>query len=159
MMNVPIGACAMIIAGALLLPGKATANEFDAVLADVEGATHVHHVYIPMMSLVSGCAWMYTRGGVRGLHVADLENTGEKISQADFKKLMETRLSEGWTRMVMDQNFANDELTMIYTRPVGKRMEMMVASREHDEITLVNLKIDPKQLADFVNRQEHGHRF
>ncbi len=138
--------CAMILAGLLLLPTHAVANEFDAAVADLENAAHVRHTHIPLMGLVSFGARIYTHGSVHGLHVADLENVGDNLSQERFRLLMEARFSDGWSRMIQEQDFESHELTLIYTRPAGKQMEMMIASLEPNEISLVNLKVDPKAM-------------
>lgn len=158
MTSLPIGACAMIVAGALLLPSHAGATEFDGMVADLEGATHVHHTHIPLMGLVGFCARMYTHGGVRGLHVATLENVGDKLPQERFGELMASRFGEGWLRMISEQDFDSHEFTLIYTRPAGKQMEMMIASLEQNEIALVSMKLDPKSLQEFVRHsREHHH--
>jgi hypothetical protein len=148
----------MLLAGALLLPSQLAASEFDAAVTDLENAAHVHHMHIPMMGLVSGCAWVYTRGAVRGLHVANFEHIGESLPQERFRELMESRFSNGWSRLVKEQNFESHELTLIYTRPAGKRMEITIASLEGDEVSLVDLKVDAEAMARWVNHpREHRH--
>jgi hypothetical protein len=159
-MNPLYSGCAMILAGGLLLQTHAATNEFDAAVADVENAAHVHRTYIPtpLLGLVSFGARIYTHGSVHGLHVAELENVGDKLSQERFGELMEARFGDGWSRMIRQQDFESHELTLIYTRPAGEQMEMMVASLERNEISLVNVKVNPKEMQQWLNdRRGHGH--
>src|ERR1700722_12271206 len=92
-------ACTISLAAMLLSPVCARANDFDAAVADLENATHVRRTHIPLMGLISACGWMYTRGSVNGLHIANLENTGGALSQAHFRQMMQSRFGAGWTRM------------------------------------------------------------
>lgn len=149
--------CALSLAGMLLLlPVCARASDFDSAVADLESATHVRRTHIPLMGLVSAAGWMYTRGSVNGLRVANLEDIGGRLSQEQFRKLMESHFRTGWSRMVATREFDTGEVTLIYTRPAGEKMEMMIASLERDEVSLVNMKVDGKKLSEWVNRPS-GH--
>jgi len=152
MRGVAAKACALSLAGMLLLPVCARASDFDSAVADLERATHVRRTYIPLMGLISACGWMYTHGSVGGLHIANLENIGDGLTQEQFRQMMESRFRVGWTRMILTRDFHTGELTLIYTRPAGDRMEMMIASLERDEVSLVNMKVDGKRLSEWVNR-------
>ena len=144
-------ACVLSLAGKLLLPVCARASDFDSAVSDLESATHVRRTYIPLMGLISACGWMYTHGSVGGLHVANLENIGDRLTQEQFRQMMESRFRVGWSRMILTRDFDTGEETLIYTRPSGDKMEMMIASLERDEVSLVNMKVDGKKMSEWVN--------
>ena len=124
---------AAVMAPAILLAASGSEQGFDAVVHEIESRYHTHATRIPFMSLISGIAGISTHGGVRRLHVAEIENLEGPVNGAELNALVEQRVGAGWQRIIRetkrgggDGQSQASQVSLIYARPEGDHFEMLV---------------------------------
>ncbi len=122
---------------------------FDALVKGLSARYAVHPKTIPMMWMVSLCARGATRGGVRGLRVAEFENFGGNGDAAGFDETVRSSLGEDWSRMVRDWKEDGDE-SLVYVRAGNNRVDMIVVDLGRGGLDLVRMTMDPDQLAKWT---------
>jgi len=97
---------------------------------------------------------------VHNLHVAEFENfRGDDDSPVDGGEclaLVEQRAGGGWSRMIRETSRSGEEQTLIYIRPEGKQVGMLVVDLEHRELNVVEISVNPDQLLKEA-RERSGH--
>jgi hypothetical protein len=150
------GLVAVMTPAILLAAGRLGGGEgFDAVVRGIETRYHVHATRIPFMGLISAVAGASTHGGVRGLHVAEIENFSSPVDGAELNALIEQRVGQGWERIVRETSRDGAEQTLIYAKPDGERMAMLIVDLDHQEMDVVQVSADPDRLNDEISRHRH----
>ena len=129
---------------------------FDAVVHGIESRYHVHATRIPFMGLISGIAGISTHGGVRGLHVAEIEHLEGPVDGAELNALVEQYAGAGWQRIIRETSRSGDEQSLIYVRPDGDRLKMLVVDLDNHEMNVVQMSMNPDRLADEMSNHHHG---
>jgi hypothetical protein len=128
---------------------------FDAVVHGIESRYHAHANRIPFMMLISGVAGIATHGGVRGLHVAEIENLTTPVDGAELNALVEQHVGKGWERIIRETSNDGEDQSLIYVKPDGDRMNMLVVDLDHHEMNVVQISIDPNRLDDDIKQYSH----
>jgi hypothetical protein len=152
---IPIGFVALLVPVAVLAGGGE--GGFDGVVRSIESRYHVRATKIPFMGLMSLVANKSTHGGVRNLHVAEIESFQEKIDGEELNRMVEEKLGEGWERIIRDTSRHGAEQTLIFTRSEGERMGVFVVDKDGNEMNVVQMSIDPKHLDDDIQQYSHHH--
>jgi hypothetical protein len=153
----------LLLAPSLLAgTGCSAANhDVDAVVSGVEQRYSTSPQHVPMMGLISFCARMYTRGGVKEMHIAEFEHL-QHADPVELFSLVQSRLGGEWKPIVKEQSRAkgNDEagLSAVFARPSGRSMQLLVADYENGELELVRMGIDGATLSRWINEHEHNRR-
>lgn len=151
-------AAALLLALVAILPLHAWLNAnqgFNAAVSAVEQQYHSQPQSIPLQWFASLCATVSTGGGVRGLRIADFDHLNGVTTPDDLAALLSTHLSPAWHRMVLSRDSPQD-FSLIYVRPDGNAMRMLVASYDHGELDLVRMDLNGKRLAHFVQNPTHS---
>ena len=143
---------AAIIAGS---PAWASDFNFNRLVSNIENRYQIRHQHIPLIGLVSFCAHIATHGGVRGLHLADFENTESRIPTDDFDSFVQGQIGETWNVIVRTHEKATNEDTVIYARTDGSRFVLLIADLENGELSLVKVGVDANRLPKWLNEHEH----
>jgi hypothetical protein len=157
----------LIISAALTLaaisaPQSASGRdkEFGVLVHYVESHYHVHRQYRFLLSFASLAVKIAHPEGVKGMKLALWEN--EKIqanSDADdFPDVVKAGLAEGWQPMVRVWSRRNGERTVIFAKPDGKDMKLLVATVDREEAVVVQVKIDPDKLSGYIDEWSHEGR-
>ena len=133
---------AAVMTPMILLAAGGGGGGFDAVVHGIESRYGVHATRIPFMGLVSGIAGIATHGGVRGLHVAEIEHFDGPVDGAELNALVEERVGKGWQRMIRDTSKSGEE-TLIYVKPDGNRMGLLVVDLDRSEERRVGKECRP----------------
>ncbi len=140
---------------------SAATHDFDSVVRGVEHRYSAHAHRVPLMGLIGLCARVYTHGGVEGMHIAEIENLDRADSQELFS-LVQTRLGPEWQPIVTDRSQRNQSgsagLSVIFARPDGRMMQLLIADYENGELNLVRMGVDGARLSSWINEHEHGSR-
>lgn len=165
MILVPVAIAAIMTPAILLAASGSAVREqgFDAIVRTVELRYHARATKIPFMGLVSGIAGIATKGGVHGLHVAEFEHFraegAEDFDGAEFNDLVEKHVGPGWQRMIRETSREHDgkhgDQTLIYVRPDGKDVAMLVVDLDNNDLDIVQLTMNPDHLMDEVNQHRH----
>lgn len=153
-------AAALLLGILLLAPLHAWLDSnhgFNAAVAAVEQQYHPRQQQIPFQWFVSLCATISTGGGVRNLRTAEFNHLNGVTSPNALAALLSSHLSPAWHRMVLSRDDAFD-FSLIYVRPNGNAMRMLVASYDHGELDLVRMDLNGQRLAHFVNNPTHSAR-
>ena len=109
------------------------------------------------MALISGIAGLSTHGGVRGLHVATIENLEGPVDGAELNALVEQRVGRGWQRMIRETSRKGSDQTLIYVKPDGDRMGLLVVDLDGHEMDVVQVSVDPDHIDDDMGHFRHPH--
>jgi hypothetical protein len=145
----------MALLSTMLTPSVLAANsEFDALVSGIERRYQVHHEHIPLLGVVSFCAWVYTRGGVKGFRVADFEDAGGRISGGDIDSFVQEKLGTSWNVILRSHERKSRNDTIIYARSAGDKFLMLIAEVDNDELSLVRVSVNANRLSKWINDQE-----
>ena len=142
---------------------RAAEHDFNSVVSGVEQRYQVHAQRVPMMGMVSFIARVATHGGVKGMRIAEFDNLKEtgsgSFDQENLFSLVSSRLDAGWKPFVTERSNHGDDQTVIFVRPVGESMRMLIAEYEHGELNIVRLEMNGSQLSRWMKDPEgHAHR-
>ena len=165
MILVPVAIAGIMTPAFLLAAGGVNKGQgFDAIVRTIELRYHSRATKIPFMGLISGIAGISTHGGVHGLHVAEFEHfradDAEDFDGAEFNDLIEKHVGPGWQRMIRETSRGHDkdgDQTLIYVRPDGKDVAMLVVDSDGNHVDVVQLTMNPDHLMDEVNEHRHHH--
>lgn len=147
---------ALVIPVAVLAGGGATG--FDGVVSSIESRYHAHAMRIPFLGLISVFARKATREGVGNLHVANFENFPTDVDGTDLQQLVQEKIGPGWEQIVRETSRRNGgEQSLIYMRPKGERMGLFMVDKDHGELDVVQVSVDPDHLDEQIGHYSH-HR-
>ncbi len=112
--------------------------------------------HIPMQWLMSGVAGLYTHGGVSRMRIAEIDHLPSRIDGADLEAMATAKMGAGWQRIVRETSREANEQSLIYMKPEGTRLAMMVVDFDNGEMDIVQLAIQPDQLSRQIRRWERG---
>lgn len=150
----------LIILGFFALAENLRADDFGRIVRHIEAEYHVHRNYRFLMSF-AGVAVKCTRvGGVKAFKMAIFEDQHLSGTEMDDRldELVERASSSGWQPMVKSFSRGSGERTYIYAKAEGNDMKLLLVSVEADEAVVMQVKIDPKKLSDFINKHEYHER-
>ena len=152
--TVPLVAIVVLVPTAVVLAATGEGS-FDGVVDSIESQYQVHATRIPLMGLVSLVAGVATHDGVRGVHVAEFEHFTAAVDGQELKLMVEKKLGPGWELMVRETSRKGAEQTLIYCRPEGKRMGLFIIDKDHNEMDVVQVSVDPDHLNESIARYDH----
>ena len=154
--TIPFVAILIMVPAAAVLAATGVGS-FDGVVGSIESQYHVRATRIPFMALISLVAGTATHDGVRGLHVAEFEHFTEPVDGQQLKQMVDKKLGPGWELMVRETSRNGGEQTLIYCHPEGNRMGLFVVDRNHNEMDVVQVSVDPDHLNEHIGKYDHTH--
>lgn len=152
---IPIGLIALLVPVAVL--AGSGESGFDGVVHSIESRYHVHATHIPFLGLASFVSRRATHGGVGNLHVAEIESFNEPVDGDELNQLVEEKLGSGWERIIRATSRKGNEQTLIFIHPEGDRMGLFVVDKDHNEMDVVQVSVDPKHIDDDIGHYRHHH--
>jgi hypothetical protein len=153
------------LAATLLLAGSQPASakdDFGKIVQHIETNYHVHRQYRWAMGLAGFTVKFWHIGGVKNFKGAIFENQQFVNTSLDtrFDEVVREAMESGWQPVVQTYDRRGGEHTYIYAQDLGKDMKVLVVNLEPTEAVVLQVKVDPKKLSDFVNEASagHGHR-
>lgn len=144
-----------------LRPETVYADDFGRIVHHIESSYHVHRNYRFLM----GCAGLLVRfwhvGGVKSMKMAIFED--QHLNGTDTDKELDdivTRASKAdWRPMVRSVSRHTGEHVYIYSQDAGKDLKLLVVNVEPNEAEVIQVKLDPKRLEEFIaeNTHHNGH--
>ena len=128
---------------------------FDGIVQSLESRYHVHATRIPFIGLISAVAHRSTSGGVSNMHVAEFEDFNAQMDGEELNRMVESKLGEGWERVIRETSRQGGSQTLIFMHPEGSRMGMFVLDADGHELDVVQLSVDPSHLAESVAKYDH----
>lgn len=140
--------------------GCASGHDFDRMVSAIERHYAVHAQRVPMMGFVNFCAWAASRGGVKGMHIAEFDHLTLGKSD-DLSRLMREKLGDRWQPFVTERE-AGGQQDVIYVQPHGNSMRMFIADYNGNELDLVRLELDGERLQEWMRnpaQSAHSHNY
>jgi hypothetical protein len=130
---------------------------FNGVVRTIETRYHVHATRIPFIGLISFVSRKATNGGVSNLHVAEFEHFSPTMDGEELNQLVETKLGEGWERIIRETSRNGTSQTLIFIHPEGARMGLFVLDADGRDLNVVQVSVDPDHLSESIGHYDH-HR-
>lgn len=124
-------------------------HDFNSVVSAVEHRYSVHPQNVPFLWLANMGAGVVTRGGVRGMHIAEFDHIRPIDNTAELADLVTGSLGPSWQRVVLDREKGGN-LDLIFVQPQQKSMRMLIASYDHDELDVIRMEVNGDKLREFI---------
>jgi hypothetical protein len=111
---------------------------FDDIVRAISDEFQIRPVHIPFFGLVNFTVAVAHPAGVKHLHLAIFEDVD--LNGRDLGKVMNSA-APGWLPFVRSRD--RHETALIYAKEERRDFQLLVASLESGELTLVELKLDP----------------
>ncbi len=149
-------ACGMVY---LMLCSAAQAEdrEFGLLVKEIETRYHAKRTHIPMFGLMKPMVKMSGRVGSKTLDMAIFENQdffSSGPSETEFDSRVQQILRTNWQPMVRVHSRKDGERVDIYVKTVGKDLSVMLLTRERNEAVLLQAKLDPGKLREWLENPE-----
>jgi len=152
---IPICTVALLIPVVVLAGGGQ--GGFDGVVNTLESRYHAHATRIPFLGLISLISRKATHEVVGGLHVAEFDDFSADVDGNELNQIVEEKLGSGWDRIIRETNHHGGEQTLIFIHPEGQRMGLFILDKDHNEMDVVQVSVDPNHLDDDIGHYRH-HR-
>ncbi|MGC2162988.1 MAG: hypothetical protein WA634_13820 [Silvibacterium sp.] len=153
-----IGVAALVVPPIVFAPLHAASNhDFGGVVSAVEQHYSVHAQRMPMMGFISFCAHVTTNGGVKGMRIAEFDHFAPAESPAVLEKLVSDTLGSEWQPFVTERE-AGGELSLIFVRPEGSDMRMLIADYDHGELDIVRMELNADRIQHWMQDPENSAR-
>jgi hypothetical protein len=153
----------MVLAG-LTLPAQAAADDdFGRIVHHIEANYHVHRQHRWVMGLAGFTVKFWHIAGVKSLKGAIFENQPfvNVASDTRFDEVVRAAMDSGWQPLIQSWDRHSGERTYIYAQEVsskkGTDMKLLLVSLESNEAVVLQVKVDPKKLDEFIEETSAGH--
>jgi hypothetical protein len=149
--------CIVALAIPVAVLAGGSASGFNGVVDSIESRYHAHATRIPFLGLISLVSRKSTHDGVANLHVAEFDDFSEDIDGSELNQIVEDKLGSGWERIIRETNRHGSEQTLVFIHPEGQRMGLFVVDKDHSELDVVQVSVDPSHLDEDIGHYSHYH--
>jgi hypothetical protein len=141
-------------------PARARDKEFGLLVHYVESHYHVHRQYRFLLGFASLAVNIVRPYGVKGMKLALWENGKITASKddMDFPAVVKAGLAQGWQPMVRVWSRRDGERTVIFAKPEGKDVKLLVATVDAEDAVVVQVKINPEKLSRSIDEWSRNNR-
>ena len=138
-------------------------DDFGRMVHHIEATYHVHRSH----RFLLGCAGFVVKfwhvGGVKSLKLAAFEDQQFTVHQDDGKidEIARHAIENGWQPVVQSFSHRSGEHNYVLARTEGKDLKLLILNLESNEANVVQVKVDPKKLDQFLDENvinHHQHR-
>lgn len=136
------------------LPAAAFAGDREFNLLVDRVSAYYQKRPLPFMGLLSFIGNCFTPHGVGHLQMAIFEGvtSDRRPAEEELESSLEGLVGPGYQPFVRVYNSHSGERTFIYAREFGKKSyEMLIVSMERTEAVIMQMRIDPDALRDWVD--------
>jgi hypothetical protein len=135
-------------------------DDFGKIVHHIEANYHVHRQHRWVMGLAGFTVKVWHIAGVKSFKGAIFENQPfvNAASDTRFDEVVRAAMDSGWQPLVQSWDRHTGERTYIYAQDLGKDMKVLVVSLESNEAVVLQVKVDPKRLNDFIEETMPDHR-
>jgi hypothetical protein len=149
----------LALAAFFVLPPRAAAkDDFGKIVQHIETQYHVHRQHRFIMGLAGFTVKFWHFAGVKSLKGAIFENQPfvNAASDTRFDEVVRAAMESGWQPLVQEYDRHSGERTYIYAQYLGKDLKVLVVSLESNEAVVLQVRVDPKKLNDFIEESGAG---
>ncbi|HEU5414612.1 MAG TPA: hypothetical protein VFW31_12675, partial [Candidatus Angelobacter sp.] len=123
----------------------------------IEASYHVHRNYRFLMGFAGVAVKFWHVGGVKSMKIAIFEDQHLDGTDTDRKldELVARVSKSGWQPMVRSVSRRTGEHVYIYAQDAGKDLKLLVVNVEPNEAEVIQVKVDPKRLEEFIAENTH----
>jgi hypothetical protein len=134
-------------------------DDFGKIVHHIEAKYHVHRQHRWVMGLAGFTVKFWHVGGVKNFKGAIFENQPfvNAASDTRFDEVVRAAMDSGWQPLVQSWDRHTGERTYIYAQDLGKDMKVLVVNLESNEAVVLQVKVDPQKLNDFIEETSAGH--
>jgi hypothetical protein len=134
------------MAAVLVMAGTASAANLEDVARNVESRLGMSRTRMPGVGfLVNSFVAVSRPAGASAMKLATFERKNGRFRPEVFQSAVK-EASEGWSPVVQVISNREREVVAMYVRPAGNKWELLIATSEPSEGTLVYLKIPGRDL-------------
>lgn len=134
------------VAAVLVMAGTASAANFEDVVRNVERRLGMNRTRMPGVGFLMNSFVAVSRpAGASAMKLATFERENGRFRPVVFQAAVKES-SEGWSPVVQMSSFREREEVAMYVRPAGSKWELLIATSDPAEGTLVYLKIPGRNL-------------
>jgi hypothetical protein len=144
-----------------LRPDVVYADDFGSIVHHIEASYHVHRNHRFLFAFAGLVVRCWHIGGVKSMKMAYFEN--QHLDGTDTDKKLDEIVARvgrsGWRPMVRSVSHRNGEHVYVYAQDAhgGKDLKLLVVNVEPDEAEVIQAKVDPKKLEQFIDENVHHH--
>ena len=142
------------------VPQQASAkDDFGRIVQHIETQYHVHRQHRFALGLAGFVVKFYHFAGVKNFKGALFENQRFLNAGSDtrFDEIVRTAMDSGWQPMVQSWDRRTGSKTYIYAEDLGRDMKVLVVNLEPNEAVVIQVKVNPEKLSNFVREASAGH--
>jgi len=104
--------------------------------------------YVPLLGLVRFATWIVRPEGLHDFQLAVYEGPRRGVDAEEIERIVAREIPRGFSPLVRTRA-RNGEWTLIYARPDGDRVELVVVAHDHGDgdTTLIRVDIDAVRVA------------
>ncbi len=145
--------CALICSATL----NAADKQFKEVVHAISVELDTRPLHIPLMGLVNAAAFVIRPAGAKHMDVAVFENLNDDHDISNIPQLIRKAVGPDWKPFVQAySNRGGGETAMVYLRPDGKDLKLLVATVGSREATVVQLKLNPEALQSWLKSPQES---
>ena len=137
------------------------ADDFGRIVHHIEASYHVHRNHRFLFAFAGLVVRFWHVAGVKSMKMAYFENQHLDGTDTDKKldEIVARAGQSGWQPMVRSVSRRSGEHVYIYAQNAGKDLKLLVVNVEPEEAEVIQVKVDPKRLEEFIdeNMHHHGH--
>ena len=148
-----------LLAVLFALPQQALAqDDFGQIVKHIEVTYHVHRQHRWVMGMAGFVVKFWHVAGVKNFKGAIFEDQPfvNAASDTRFDEVVRAALNSGWQPMVQVWDRHSGERTYIYAQNLGKDLNVLVVNLESTEAVVIQVKVDPNKLDEFVREAGAG---
>jgi len=136
----------------------AASDDFGRIVHHIEANYHVHRQHRWVMGLAGFTVKFWHIAGVKSFKGAIFENQPfvNAASDTRFDEVVRAAMDSGWQPLVQSWDRRTGERTYIYAQDLGKDMKVLVVSLESNEAVVLQVKVNPEKLNEFVREAGGG---
>jgi hypothetical protein len=155
----------LLLAALLAFPAlsgfTARAGSFQDVVSHVENRMGARRMHMPGLGfLINSVTFVRRPAGASSLKLAVFED--QHFEPARFQAAVREAVGQDWKPLLQVTSRKAREGVVAYVRVSGNSFEMLIATSDSDDSTLVQLKLDGRHLSSWLRDQIDGdqhHRY
>jgi hypothetical protein len=134
-------------------------HDFDRVVSAVEKHYGVKRTHIPLMGVANLFIKVAHPAGTSGLKLAVFEDlpSPRVDDRAELDRFMDN-VRGGLHPLVITRSRRDGEASYIFAGEVGKSTELLIASFERHEATVIQVTVNMETLLKMIGSPDHAHR-
>lgn len=136
-------------------------REFDRVVKSIEKHYGVKRTHVPLMGVANLFVKVAHPAGTSGFKLAmfeDLPSPSGYFDQAELDHLMNDVCRGGLHALVVTHSRRDGQATYILAGEIGKSSEVLIATFERHEATVIEVKVDMDTLLKMIGTPDEAHR-